>query len=221
MCSQPRPHSRIMTCASRRYLPGWTRAHVLTHLARNADGGTRLLEWARTGVKTPEYPSVEARAEEIEEGANRSSIELLADVRDSARRFATEYALMPAEAWQSTVRWTGGHHGPALEAADARLCEVLIHHVDLNAGFSPADWPKAFTTRMLSDMVAHFSTRAEAPAARLYSRDTATWYELHHASSSVQISGTESALLAWLLGRSNGDDLSTPLNITLPDVPPL
>jgi maleylpyruvate isomerase len=24
-------------------LPGWTRGHVLTHIARNAEGGTRLL----------------------------------------------------------------------------------------------------------------------------------------------------------------------------------
>ena len=29
-------------------LPGWTRAHVLTHLARNADAMVNLLTWART-----------------------------------------------------------------------------------------------------------------------------------------------------------------------------
>ena len=29
-------------------LPGWTRGHVLTHLARNADGMINLLSWART-----------------------------------------------------------------------------------------------------------------------------------------------------------------------------
>ena len=33
-------------------LPTWSRGHVLTHLARNADGGRRLLLWARTGVGT-------------------------------------------------------------------------------------------------------------------------------------------------------------------------
>lgn len=31
-------------------LPGWTRGHVPTHLARNAEGGVRLLGWARTAV---------------------------------------------------------------------------------------------------------------------------------------------------------------------------
>ena len=43
-------------------LPGWTRGHVLTHLARNADGSGNLLTWARTGVETPQYLSLEHRA---------------------------------------------------------------------------------------------------------------------------------------------------------------
>ena len=32
-------------------LPGWSRGHVLTHLARNADGLRNLLIWARTGIE--------------------------------------------------------------------------------------------------------------------------------------------------------------------------
>ena len=38
-------------------LPGWTRAHVLSHVARNADAMINLLRWAKTGVETPAYPS--------------------------------------------------------------------------------------------------------------------------------------------------------------------
>lgn len=49
-------------------LPGWSRGHVLTHLARNAEGGTRLLIWAQTGEASYEYPSVAARAQAIEDG---------------------------------------------------------------------------------------------------------------------------------------------------------
>ena len=48
-------------------LPGWSRAHVLTHLARNADGMINLLLWARTGIVTPAYASVE-RARRHREG---------------------------------------------------------------------------------------------------------------------------------------------------------
>jgi uncharacterized protein (TIGR03083 family) len=122
-------------------LPGWSRGHVLTHLARNADGGSNLLVWARTGVETPEYPSMAARAEQIEAGAGRRAEVLLADVCHSAARFAAEYARMPEQAWNRIVRWTGGTEHPAARAADSRLCEVLVHHVDLGAAYTPAQWP--------------------------------------------------------------------------------
>jgi uncharacterized protein (TIGR03083 family) len=41
-------------------LPGWSRGHVLTHIARNADGLGNLLRWARTGAETPMYASAES-----------------------------------------------------------------------------------------------------------------------------------------------------------------
>ncbi|MGH3331970.1 MAG: maleylpyruvate isomerase N-terminal domain-containing protein, partial [Nocardioidaceae bacterium] len=41
-------------------LPDWTRGHVVTHVARNAEGLVRLLAWARTGIETPMYPSIQA-----------------------------------------------------------------------------------------------------------------------------------------------------------------
>jgi maleylpyruvate isomerase len=47
-------------------LPGWSRGHVLTHLARNADGLHNLLIWARTGAETPQYPSWDVRELAIE-----------------------------------------------------------------------------------------------------------------------------------------------------------
>ncbi|MGH9095430.1 MAG: maleylpyruvate isomerase N-terminal domain-containing protein, partial [Acidimicrobiales bacterium] len=46
-------------------LPGWTQAHVVTHLARNADGLVNLLAWARTGIQTPMYVSWQRRNEDI------------------------------------------------------------------------------------------------------------------------------------------------------------
>src|SRR5688572_4026869 len=67
-------------------LPGWTRGHVLTHVARNADGLINLLSWARTGVETPAYASREAREADIEAGAGRPVAAQLADLRDSAER---------------------------------------------------------------------------------------------------------------------------------------
>src|SRR3954447_544762 len=77
-------------------LPGWSRGHVLTHVARNADSHVNLLTWARTGVPTPQYPSPEARAAGIEAGAGRPVEEQLADLRESAGRLAQAMREMPA-----------------------------------------------------------------------------------------------------------------------------
>ena len=84
-------------------LPGWSRGHVLTHIARNADGFRNLLAWARTGTETPMYPSEEARDRAVEAGAGRSAADLAADLRASAAAFAAAAEDLPAAAWDALV----------------------------------------------------------------------------------------------------------------------
>ncbi|MDL4815285.1 maleylpyruvate isomerase family mycothiol-dependent enzyme [Actinomadura opuntiae] len=193
-------------------LPGWTRGHVLTHVARNADGGTRLLTWARTGVESREYPSVDARAAEIEAGAGRPAAVLVADVRDSAERWAEAYAAMPDDAWERVVQWTSGARRPAARASDARLTEVLTHHVDLDAGFGPADWPADYVARMLPNIVASYARRDAALRLRVHATDTGAV----HGDGEVAVSGPASSLLAWLMGRTDGRELTGAEGVALP-----
>src|SRR5580700_9053467 len=91
-------------------LPGWSRGHVLTHIARNADGMVNLLRWARTGTPAPMYASAESRAADIEAGAGRPAAGLTADVRESAAALAAAAADMPDGAWTAQVR---ALHGPS------------------------------------------------------------------------------------------------------------
>ncbi|MFI7596747.1 maleylpyruvate isomerase family mycothiol-dependent enzyme [Actinoplanes sp. NPDC049681] len=191
-------------------LPGWSRGHVLTHIARNADGQTRMLTWARTGVETPEYPSMTARAEQIEAGQGRSARELFVDVRDSAARFAAAYEAMPEEAWARPLRWTSGKERPAYRAADARLIEVQVHHVDLRAGFGPDDWPGGFVTTAMATVTSAFAAREGVPELLLVASDTGTEYRLARHTTGV-VRGPQASLLAWLLGRSTGADLAEAL----------
>ncbi|TWV32636.1 maleylpyruvate isomerase family mycothiol-dependent enzyme [Streptomyces misionensis] len=200
-------------------LPDWSRGHVLTHLARNADGGRHLLTWARTGTETPEYPSLAARAEQIESGAGRGAAGLLADLRESATAFEAEYRRMPPEAWHRIVRWTRGQERPAARAAESRLCEVLVHHADLDAGYTPADWPADFVRTMLGRVVASFGARADAPALRLRATDTGTGYVIGTERTAPAVHGPQSSLLAWLMGRSPGADLAVHGARTLPEPP--
>src|SRR5580704_17394201 len=64
-------------------LPGWTRGHVLIHIARNADSLRNLLIWAGTGVETPQYSSLEEREAGITAGADKPAADLRADIAES------------------------------------------------------------------------------------------------------------------------------------------
>jgi maleylpyruvate isomerase len=192
---------------------------VLTHLARNADGGRNLLIWAHTGTETPEYPSLAARAEQIEAGAGRGTAELVADLRASAAAFAAEYRKMPPDAWERTVRWTTGQQRRATRIADSRLTEVLVHHADLDAGFGPADWPVDFVHDMLDRVAASFAARDETPAMRLSAEDFGKTYELGSTRSRPTVRGAGYALLAWLMGRTTGADLTVDGASVLPEPP--
>ena len=202
-------------------LPGWTRGHVVTHLARNADGGTRLLGLARTGIASSGYESVAARAAAIEAGAGRRAVLLLADVSAAAAGFAEAAAVMPAEAWQHPVTWTTGQQTPAEDIVRSRLAEVLIHHVDLDLEFRPSDWPATFVEEMLGTTVSALNDRGLAPlSAGLHASDTGRSHRLGDDSAeAVQIGGTEAGLLAWVLGRSAGAHLSRDKPGPLPSVP--
>jgi maleylpyruvate isomerase len=199
-------------------LPGWTRGHVLTHLARNADGGTRLLNWAATGVPSYEYESHQARAAEIEEGAGRPAKVLIADVRDSADAFQTAAEEVPEQGWQRTVTYTGGHQVPSTSIVPLRLGEVHVHHVDLDIGYRPADWPIAFVSEYL-DMGASGLGGFPEFSVRLEATDTGRVFEPNGAAEVV--AGPEYAILAWLIGRSDGEELAREGGGALPVVPPL
>jgi maleylpyruvate isomerase len=197
-------------------LPGWTRGHLLTHLARNAEACVNLLTGARTGVETPMYPSDQAREEAIQAGAGRPLAEHVADLSASAERLDEAVAQMPPVAWTATMRWRGGHTRPAAYIPWARLCEVEIHHVDLDAGYRPADWPDAFVHRLLHDLAADLADSV-APV-RLHAAD------LDHeltigADPSVTVSGTGHGIASWLSGRSDGADLTVTPPGPLPTVP--
>jgi maleylpyruvate isomerase len=132
-------------------LPGWTRAHVLAHLARGADAMRTLLIGARTGEDRPAYASAESREADIERSAARQAKELVADVADSAMALRTIGRQLPDQAWGYPLRILGSAPFPAGQLLTRRLVEVELHHCDLAAGYSPADWPAAFASLELPE----------------------------------------------------------------------
>ena len=192
-------------------LPGWTRGHVLTHVARNADGLANLLRWARTGRETPMYASADSRRADIERGAGRPASELAADVERSAAAFAAEAASLPADAWTAPVRALQGPAFPALGVLERRLSEVEIHHVDLAAGYRPGDWPAGFVADALPRVAGSFAGRQDSPSFLVCADGSPHEFrigpERPPAGSFVSVHGQAATLLAWLLGRGDGAGL--------------
>jgi maleylpyruvate isomerase len=201
-------------------LPDWTRGHVLTHIARNADGCANLLDWARTGVQTPQYASWESREADIAAGAGRPLTEQIDDLKASAARFAEAVDEMPPQAWLVTVRWLSGRTDRAAGVMWARLREVEVHHVDLASAYRPSDWPEAFVHRLLHEVATGgFRAGSAAPAVRLHAEDLGHELTIGSAALLPTVSGPGSALAAWLTGRSRGEGLAVSPPGPLPEVP--
>jgi maleylpyruvate isomerase len=203
-------------------LPGWTRGHVLSHIARNADGLGNLLRWARTGTQMPMYASQQAREADIEAGAGRDAAELAADVRNSAAEFAERAASLPAAAWTLPVKALRGGMFPASGILERRLSEVEIHHVDLGTGYQPADWPAEFVADALPRVAGSFCGRQDAPSCRILPDGRGEGFWIGPADGGAEplvVVGTACDLLAWLLGRAPGTGLRVVSGSDLPTLP--
>ncbi|MDH6578246.1 maleylpyruvate isomerase family mycothiol-dependent enzyme [Kitasatospora sp. MAP5-34] len=189
-------------------LPGWTRGHVLAHVARNADSLVNLLESARTGREIPQYRSLEARDQDIEDGSGRPLAEQLADLRGSNARFA-EAAELSEPAWYAEVRHRAGYLFPAHEIPWRRLMEVEYHHVDLAAGYTPADWPFDFAAAEFRKLAERFSGLDTLPRTLLVADDLGPRLHIGAADAGhgLTVEGPVRALTAWLSGRSDGAGL--------------
>lgn len=197
-------------------VPGWSRGHVLAHVARNADSLVNLFIWARTGVETPQYASQRARDADIEAGASRPVAEQATDLLASARRFREVATSLPQTAWDAEVRNRGGQKLTARDLPWVRLREVEVHHVDLDAGYTPRQWPTGFTDRLLPEVAGDFARRTDVSPVRL--RSARLDVVIGVGDPGLTVMGEAPAVLGWLLGRSDGAGLT----VTPPGpVPPL
>jgi maleylpyruvate isomerase len=201
-------------------LPRWTRGHLLTHVARNADSLRNLLYSARTGIPTPQYPDEEFREQSIATGAGRPVTELVADLDESAAALAAEAAGLSPASWAAAVEPMRGGPHPAWFTMWRRLTEVEVHHVDLGAGYEPADWPAPFAAAGLRLVAGNFS-RPGVPAAVLISQESGDEVRIGPPDTApeVRISGPASPTLAWLMGRSDGTGLTAQPAGPLPVLP--
>jgi len=186
-------------------LPGWSRAHVISHLTLNAEGLAGALAGVARGERVPMYASQEARDSDIEALAARAP----GDTRERFLAATTDFAhalhRVPQDRWSTSIDRTPGKRSfKASSVAGMRLREVEIHHVDLGAGYTRADWPQAFSASVIEAM----SKRgAAATPFRSHATDLDRSWEFGDGGPTV--SGTAADLAWWLTGRGSGEGLTS------------
>jgi maleylpyruvate isomerase len=127
-------------------LPGWTRKHLLAHLAANAEALGNLVHWAATGEPTPMYSSPGERAAGIERGSMLPRAELTTWLGRSAAALEEAMTALSDAQWQTPVVSAQGRTIAAAEVPWLRAREVYVHAVDLATGLSFGDLPGGFLT---------------------------------------------------------------------------
>jgi maleylpyruvate isomerase len=181
-------------------LAGWSRGHVLSHLANNAYSHQRMFVAAGRGEETEQYEGGRpTRDAQIEAWAGLSAHELVGHVR------ASIYALEGAWASATPTTWTG--FGIKSHAAGARVaitdlmlmrwCETEVHRsdlnlADLNLNYSFESWDATFVRFELDRQLMIWNSRKSMGLTVL--PEVAAKLSPNHR-------------LAWLLGRVTVDGL--------------
>jgi maleylpyruvate isomerase len=201
-------------------LPGWSRGHLVTHLARNADGLRLAILAIRSGEAIPMYASRASRDADIDAGAGRPAGVIIDDFALSVHAFATEVRMVTSDQWRSSTQLstvTGPSTVPAQSLLEMRLREVEIHHVDLAVGYDFSSAATA-TVHSLIGYAAQRLGRQGSHHLTLHAIDTGhTYTVLPHTVTTHEhtAEAPASELLMYLTGRP-----APTSSVALPDPPP-
>ncbi|MFZ0530277.1 MAG: maleylpyruvate isomerase family mycothiol-dependent enzyme [Propionicimonas sp.] len=181
-------------------LPGWTRKHLVAHLAGNAGALGNLVSWALTGVETPMYASPDQRNADIAAGAQRPASELSAWFESSAAALAGGWRSLADEQWEAPVKTVQGRIVPVSQTPWLRAREVMVHAVDLGTGVTFAQLPEAFLVALVDDIVTRRNTIG-GPALVIAPDGLEERWAVTGAGEPVTVAGPLAEVAAWLAGR--------------------
>ena len=174
-------------------LPDWTVGHVLTHIARNADGVRAMLEGALRDEVAPQYPGgLDQRTADIEAGAQRDAAAIVADVSLSNERLEAVWLAMTPAAWAGHGLTVMGE-APCTDLPFRRWRETVVHLADAGLGYTWHDWPADYRRAELRRMTMLWNSRQPMGLTGL---------------PAAAVAAPEPLRVAWLLGRADIDGLA-------------
>jgi maleylpyruvate isomerase len=193
-------------------LPGWQRAHVVAHLALNAEGMARALRGlvgdSDSDPPRTMYDSDDQRARDIAELAVRKASEIRAHLLGAVTILGEAIGAVPDDLWETRVERTpGGRTMRAGAFPGMRWRELEIHHVDLDAGYTRAAWSLAFAEHLLDAMTKRLRPEHAFQVTPLDSQRT--WVLGDSESQVPVVTGPATDLAWWLTGRPAPDTLSS------------
>ncbi|WOQ17904.1 maleylpyruvate isomerase family mycothiol-dependent enzyme [Raineyella sp. W15-4] len=189
-------------------LPGWTRAHVIAHLGYNAKALSRLVTWARTGVETPMYGSLDQRNAEIASGADLPAQQLRGLFTEAEAQLDADWTGVTEEQWANEVRTIQGRTVPLSETAWMRTREVWAHGIDLSTeAITYADVPADLLDELAADVLRSWARRDEQIDLVVAPTDRPERIVVGSAEGAPVVSGPMADLVGWLTGRRD-DGLS-------------
>ncbi|WP_188111143.1 maleylpyruvate isomerase family mycothiol-dependent enzyme [Nocardioides antri] len=186
---------------------GWSRAHVIAHVALNAEGLGGAVRGLLDGVPTLMYASNERRDADIATLAAAPPAQVRDRLRTSAAMLDAALADLPTLPDDATFERTpGGVRLSAHVVPLLRLREVEIHHADLLAGYTHADWPTETAVRFLEQDAGRYD------GTPVVARATDVGRTFAFGSADVDspvVTGSASALAWWATGRDPGGLLTS------------
>jgi maleylpyruvate isomerase len=174
-------------------LPGWSRGHVITHIANFSEAMTRQVEEALQGRLVEVYDGGRpARDAAIEAGADRSADELRSHLTQAVTTLIASWEKVGPTDWPLPILHRNSNLSAGLQAT---WRELTIHTADLDLGITPATWSEDFCLHLLDFL----RPRTPDNLHLILKSPTVTWD--NGTGEDVTLEGALTDLTAWYAGR--------------------
>jgi maleylpyruvate isomerase len=177
-------------------LPGWSRGHVLAHLAGIANAMARQLEYAARGETVDLYDDgYDGRNREIELAAGHHAAEHRAAVDAAFARVLSAFDALDESGWSAPISYRNGN---VYDGGLALWRELTIHMGDLGTGFGPETWSRPFCEHLFDFLAARVPDGIKLVLQPLALPPRT----IGSGNRSIAVNGMITDIAAWLAGRT-------------------